>query len=486
MQYGCLAGRPDQKTTPEGAMTATEFDVGSLRAAITGAASLPGDPAYDAAVDIWNGVIERRPAVVASCRSPDDVAVALAFARGAGLEVSVRGGGHGYAGLALTDGGLMVDLSPMKSVRVDPEARRAQCGGGVTWGELDAATQEHALAVPGGFISTTGVAGLCLGGGFGWLSRLAGLTSDNLIGADVVTADGSILRVSESENDELFWALRGGGGNFGVVTSFEFQLHRVGPLVHLGAFFYTPEQGRDVFQFAREYVRTLPDECGVFLAGLTAPPEPFVPDEHKGQPVYLFAIVGLADDVAHRELVASVRDAVTPLFELVTPIPYVALQQMFNGTAPWGLLAYEKAVYLDELTDGAIDVILEHQPNKQAPLSFLPIFVLGGEFGRIQDDATAFGGSRGVRYMVNIAVGAHEKDLYDADREWVRTFWSELVQHAVGVGSYVNFLTDHEPDRVRSAYGPAKYSRLAALKARYDPENVLHLNANILPAARRT
>ena len=460
----------------------TELDVGSLRGAINGGVSLPGEAAYDAAVAIWNGVIERRPAVVVSCDSPDDVAAALGFARGSGLEVSVRGGGHGYAGLALTEGGLMVDLSPMKAVRVEPEARRAWCGGGVTWGELDAATQEHGLAVPGGFISTTGVAGLCLGGGFGWLSRLAGLTSDNLVGAEVVTADGSILRASESENDALFWALRGGGGNFGVVTSFEFQLHPVGPLVHLGAFFYAPERGRDLFRFAREYVRALPDECGVFLAGLTAPPEPFVPDEQKGQPVYLFAIVGLADDAAHSELVVPIRDAVTPLFELVTPIPYVALQQMFNGSAPWGLLAYEKAVYLDELSDAAIEVILEHQPNKQAPLSFLPIFVLGGEFARIQDDATAFGGNRSVRYMVNIAVGALETDLYEADRQWVRTFWSDLVPHATGVGSYVNFLTDQEEDRVRSAYGADKYSRLAELKGRYDPENVFHLNANIRPA----
>ena len=464
----------------------TEFDVGSLRGAMNGDVSLPGEAAYDAAVAIWNGVIERRPAVVVSCSSPDDVAAALAFARGSGLEVSVRGGGHGYAGLALTDGGLMVDLSPMKAVRVDPAARRARCGGGVTWRELDAATQEHGLAVPGGFISTTGVAGLCLGGGFGWLTRVAGLTSDNLVGAEVVTADGSIVRASESENDALFWALRGGGGNFGVVTSFEFRLHPIGPLVHLGAFFYAPEQGRDVFRFAREYVRALPDECGVFLAGLTAPPEPFVPDEQKGQPVYLFAIVGLANDAAHSELVAPIRDAVQPLFELVTPIPYVALQQMFNGSAPWGLLAYEKAVYLDELTDAAIEVILEHQPYKQAPLSFLPIFVLGGEFARIRDDATAFGGSRSVRYMVNIAVGALEKDLYEADRQWVRTFWSDLLPHATGVGSYVNFITDQEEDRVRSAYGPDKYSRLAELKGRYDPENVFHLNANIRPAVPQT
>lgn len=190
-----------------------------------------------------------------------------------------------------------------------------------------------------------------------------------------------------------------------------------------------------------------------------------------------------ADDAAHGRLVAPVRDAVAPLFELVTPIPYVALQQMFNGSAPWGLLAYEKAVYLEELTDEAIEVILEHQPNKQAPLSFTPIFVLGGEFARIQDDATAFGGSRSVRYMVNISAGAFEKELYEADREWVRAFWADLVPHAVGVGSYVNFLTDQEDDRVRSAYGADKYSRLAELKGRYDPDNVFHLNANIRPAA---
>ncbi len=463
----------------------TGFDVGGLRDAIDGTVSLPGESAYAGAVAIWNGVIERRPAVVASCTSGSDVAAALAFARDAGLEVSVRGGGHGYAGLALSDGGLTIDLSPMKDVEVDPDAQRARCGGGVTWGELDAATQEHGLAVPGGFISTTGVAGLCLGGGFGWLSRLAGLTADNLVGAEVVTADGGVVWASATEHEDLFWGLRGGGGNFGVVTSFEFELHRVGPMVHLGAFFYAPEQGGDMFRFAREFVRGLPDECGVFLAGLTAPPEPFVPDEHKGQPVYLFAIVGLGDDAAYGELVAPVRDAVAPLFELVTPIPYVALQQMFNGSAPWGLLGYEKAVYLDELTDEAIDVILKHQPRKHAPLSFLPIFVLGGEFARIDNDATAFGGDRSIRYMVNIAAGAMEMDAYEADREWVRTFWADLVPHAVGVGSYVNFLTDPEEDRVRSAYGPEKYARLAELKRRYDPDNVFHLNANIRPTAVR-
>ena len=240
-------------------MTGVQSGVETLRGAVDGAVSMPGEAAYDTAVSIWNGVIERRPAVVVSCVSSGDVAAALAFARDRGLEVSVRGGGHNYAGHALCDGGLMIDLTPMKSVVVDAPARRVVCGGGTTWGELDAATQEHGLAVPGGFISTTGVAGLALGGGFGWLSRLAGLTSDNLLAAEVVTADGRVLRAASDENEDLFWALRGGGGNFGVVTSFEFGLTPVGPLVHLGMFMYAPEQGGDVFRFAREYVKDLPE-----------------------------------------------------------------------------------------------------------------------------------------------------------------------------------------------------------------------------------
>ncbi len=464
-------------------MTGLGLDVDGLRSTIGGTVSVAGEAAYDTAVSIWNGAIARRPAVVASCAEPSDVAAALAFAEREGLEVSVRGGGHNYAGFALCDGGLMIDLTPMKSVSVDPAAQRARCGGGTTWGELDAATQAHALAVPGGFISHTGVAGLCLGGGFGWLTRRAGLTSDNLVGAEVVTADGRVLGASEDENEDLLWALRGGGGNFGVVTSFEFRLHPVGPLVHLGMFFYAPEQGRDVFRFAREYVRELPDECGPFLAGLNAPPAPFVPQPHQLQPVYAFAVVGFGDDATHAELVAPIRDAVPPLFELVTPIPYTALQQLFDESAPWGMLAYEKAVYLDEMSDAAIDVIVEHQPKKASPLSFLPTFALGGAYGRTPDDATAFGGSRDIKWVVNISATAPTPELYEADRAWVRAFWSDLMPHSVGVGSYVNFMSEYEEDRVRAAYGPEKYDRLARTKARYDPGNRFHLNANILPAS---
>ena len=241
------------------------------------------------------------------------------------------------------------------------------CGGGTTWGELDAATQEHALAVPGGFVSTTGVAGLTLGGGFGWLTRLAGLSSDNLIAAEVVTAAGDVLRASHDENEDLFWALRGGGGNFGVVTSFEFNLTPVGPLVHLAMFMYPPDQGDEVFRFAREYITELPDDCGVLLGGITAPPEPFVPQEHHFAPVYALALVGFADAESHTALIAPLRKAIPPLVELVTPIPYCALQQMFNAAMPWGILAYEKAVYLDELSDAAIGVILEQQPERTPP-----------------------------------------------------------------------------------------------------------------------
>ncbi|MGZ4689082.1 MAG: FAD-binding oxidoreductase [Acidimicrobiia bacterium] len=459
-------------------LTAGALD--GLKAVLSGEAFQPGEAGYDEAVNIWNAAISRRPAGVASCTTSGDVAAALAFAQREGFEVSVRGGGHNYAGFALTDGGLMIDLTPMKTVSVDAANRRARCGGGTTWGELDAATQEHGLAVPGGFVSHTGVAGLTLGGGLGWLSRLAGLSSDNLVGAEVVTADGRVLRVSAREHPDLFWAIRGGGGNFGVVTEFEFMLHAVGPMVHLGLFLFSPDQGADLFRFARDYVRGLPDECGAFLAGLSAPPEPFVPEELHFTPAFALAVVGFGDDAHHKQLIAPITQALSPIVEFVTPIPYVALQQMFDASAPWGMHSYEKAVYLEELTDGAIDTILEHQARKQSPLSLVPIFAFGGAYARAEEDATAFGGNRKTRYVVNISATATSASDFDAERAWVRDYWSALVQHAPNTGGYVNFMTEYEEDRVRNAYG-AKYGRLQQIKAEYDPDNVFHLNANITP-----
>lgn len=459
-------------------ITAGSLD--TLRSEFAGVVAEAGEDGYDEAVNIWNGAITRRPAVVTRCTNNADVVAALAFAQKHKLEVSVRGGGHNYAGCALCDDGLMIDLTPMKAVSVDPATRRARCGGGTTWGELDAATQAHGLALPGGFISRTGVAGLTLGGGFGWLSRLAGLSSDNLVGADVVTADGRVLHASETDNPDLFWALRGGGGNFGVVTEFEFALHAVGPMLQLGLFLFSPDQGGELFRFARDFVEGLPDDCGVFMAGLNAPPEPFVPAELHFTPVYGLVVVGFGDEQTHATLIEPIKKALTPIVELVTPIPYVGLQQMFDASAPWGMHNYEKAVYLAEMSDGAIDTILEHQAKKVSPLSFVPIFPLGGAFRSADGDATAFGGSRDVRWVVNISATATSPDDYEAERAWSRAYWSALVEHAAGIGSYVNFMTDYEEDRIRNAYG-SKYGRLQQIKASYDPDNVFHLNANIRP-----
>jgi hypothetical protein len=459
----------------------TAGEVDALQSGLGGTVSQPGEAGYDEAVNIWNAAIGHRPAVVASCTTSQDVAAALDFARRQGLEVSVRGGGHNYAGLSLCDDGLMIDLTPMKAVSVDPDARRARVGGGTTWGELDAATQAHGLAVPGGFISRTGVAGLTLGGGFGWLSRMAGLSADNLVRAEVVTADGTVLDASETDNPDLLWAIRGGGGNFGVVTEFEFQLHAVGPILQLGLFLFSPEQGPEMFRFARDFLETLPDACGVFMAGLSAPPEPFVPEDLHFSPVFGLVVVGFGDEQEHARLIEPIKRALSPIVELITPIPYVNLQQMFDASAPWGMHNYEKAVYLSELSDGAIDAIVEHQAKKVSPLSFVPIFPLGGAYRTADDDATAFGGSRNYRFVVNVSATAMSPNEYEAERAWSRNYWSALVEHAVGVGSYVNFMTEYEEDRVRSAYG-SKYERLQQIKATFDPDNVFHLNVNIPPA----
>ncbi len=455
--------------------------VSELRKSFGGEVSLPGSSSYDEAVRIWNGAVARRPAIVASCTTAEDVVAALNVAQREGLEVSVRGGGHNYAGNALCEAGMMIDLTPMKRVDVDAEARRATCGGGTTWGEFDAATQAHGLAVPGGFISHTGVAGLTLGGGIGWLSRLAGLSSDNLVGATVVTADGRVLRASSDENPDLYWAIRGGGGNFGVVTEFEFGLHPVGPMVNLGLFLFSPEQGRDLFRFARDFVRDLPDDSQIFLAGLNAPPEPFVPEELQFSPVFGMVVVGLGDADAHARLIAPIKDSLDPIVELVTPIPYVDLQQMFDASAPWGLHSYEKSIYVDDLTDGVIDAIIEHQAKKMSPLSFVPIFNFGGAFRRVDEEATAFGGPRDTGYAINISATTPSPDEFDAERSWVRSYWSALLPHASGSGGYVNFMTEYDEDRVRNSYGP-KYERLQQIKTAFDPDNVFHLNPNIKPA----
>jgi FAD/FMN-containing dehydrogenase len=462
---------------------ASDDHLRSFREGFGGGALLPSDDGYDGARSLWNGDIDRRPAAIAQCTTAEHVAAAVMFAQGHDLEIAVRGGGHSFAGHGCCEDGLMIDLSHMNAVRVDPGARRAVCGGGATWADLDAATQEHGLATVGGVISHTGVGGLTLGGGIGWLTGEIGLACDNLVGATVVTAEGGVLHASSEENPDLFWALRGGGGNFGIVCEFEFELHEVGPMVNLGLYFWTIDQTAEALRFMRDFVDTVPAGTGVQIVGLNAPPAPFVPEQHHFAPGWVLAVVGFRSPEEHAAAIGPISDAaVPPTFEFVTPIPYTDLQKMLNDSAPWGILAYEKALYLDELSDEAIDVIAEEMPKKASPMTIVPVFPLRGAFAEVPEGDTAFGGRRSSKFVFNISAAAPDPGLFDADRQWVRNFYDALRPYASGNATYVNFLAEPDEDRVRASYGPEKYDRLAQIKAQYDPDNVFHLNANIKPS----
>ncbi|MDQ2789929.1 MAG: FAD-linked oxidoreductase [Pseudonocardiales bacterium] len=438
---------------------------------------------YDTARAVWNGGIDRHPAVIARCTGPSDVAAAIAFAREGDAQISVRGGAHGSWGAAQPEGGLVIDLRDLRGVSVDPGSRRAWCSGGATIGDLDGATTRHGLAVTGGKISHTGLGGLALGGGLGWLVHQTGLTADNLLSAELVTADGRTLGVSADEHPDLFWALRGGGGNFGVVTGFEFRLHEIGRLVYLGLFFWTPEHGSEALRIGREVAASLPRNAGlVMAAGLAAPDAPFVPVAYRGTPGYGLMIAGFGSALEHHRLIAPVRQALPPLFEFVTPLPYVELQKALDDTAPWGSHAYDESLYLQELSEDAISVLSENMPRKSSLMSFITILSLGGAFADVGEQETAFGGSRLTRFVVNVTAIAPDAELLATDRAWARSMWQALVPHASGSGGYVNAMADSDADRVRAAYGPTKYQRLAGIKARYDPDNVFRMNANIKPA----
>ena len=454
-----------------------------LRAAMTGEVLVGSDDGYDEARRVWNGDVDRRPAVIARCASVADVAAAVRYGVEQGLEIAVRGGGHSMSGQSVVDDGLMIDLSRLNAVSVDPEARRARSGGGALLGDLIEATQEHGLALPIGVVSHTGVGGLTLGGGMGWLTRKHGLTVDNLLSAEVVLADGQVVRASADEHPDLFWALRGGGGNFGVVTEFEFALHPVGPLVEFGMLFWGLEQGPEALRAAREVVGDLPPGVNVVLGALNAPPAPFVPQEHQLQPGYGVVVAGFDGSDEHREVLERFRSAVSPLWEVVTPMPYVALQQMLDAPNAWGQHYYEKSLYLEELSDDVIDVLVEHVPQKASPLSAVLVYRLDGAYSEVAEDATAFSGGRSPRYAMFIVADAPVPELLPPDRAWVRALYGALSAQEVTEGTYVNaFDDDGTEGRVRSAYGAEKYDRLARVKREYDPGNVFHRNANIRPA----
>ncbi|MGK8510634.1 FAD-binding oxidoreductase [Nocardia asiatica] len=457
-------------------------DLEVLRSTMDGPVYGPADVGYDQARTVWNADIDRRPAVIAQCLSPRDVAAALAFARDRGLEISVRGGAHSYSGTAVGEGGLMINLGALKGVAVEPETERARVGGGATMADLDAATQAHGLAVTGGVISDTGVGGLTLGGGMGWLTRMAGLAIDNLVSAQVVLADGQVVRASETENADLFWALRGGGGNFGVVTEFEYRLHRVGPEVHLGLFFWDMPDGTAALRLIREFIPTLPRRSGALIAlAMSAPPAPFVPERYHGRAGHALIVVGFGTAEEHAAAVAPIRDAMPPLFEFLSPMPYTELQRMLDAAAPWGNHGYEKALDLDDFSNDVIAVLSANAAEKTAPLSFMPIFPLNGAFSTVGESDTAFGGARTPHYGCNITAITPDAETLALDREWVRRTWEALLPMASNRGGYVNFMADAEHDRVRESYGGAKYAKLAEIKSRYDPGNVFHRNANIVP-----
>jgi FAD/FMN-containing dehydrogenase len=453
----------------------------ALAGSIAGELIAPGDGAYDEARAVWNGAIDRRPALIARCAGAPDVAAALRHARERDLLVAVRGGGHGVAGQAVCDDGIVIDLSPMRGVAVDPVARTARAQGGVLWGELDAATQEHGLATVGGIVTHTGIAGLTLGGGIGWLMRRHGATVDNLLAAEVVTADGEVLRASADEHPELFWGLRGGGGNFGVVTELEYRVHPVGPTVLAGPLFYALEDAPEVLRHYRDFVAAgAPDELTTILNLRQAPALEFVPPELHGRPVAAVIVCWAGELRRGEQVLGELRRFGRPLLDAIAPRPYVELQQLFDPGLPHGWHYYWKSWELPPLSDGAIDALVEHAGRITSPRSYLIVFQLGGAIGRVGEHETAYG-QRDAAHNVNIsAVWLPDDPAGEQHVRWVRECYDAVEPFATG-RAYVNFLGDEGQARVRAAYGEQRYARLVALKRAHDPDNVFRLNQNIDP-----
>jgi FAD/FMN-containing dehydrogenase len=461
-------------------LAAATTDLERLRDSMRGPVIAPDDEGYDAARAIWNGAIDRRPACIARCAGVADVVTAVRFARERGLLVAVRSGGHGVGGHALCDDGLVIDLSLMKGIRVDPAARTARAEAGVLWGELDRETQLHGLATVGGIVTHTGIAGLTLGGGIGWLMRKHGATVDNLLSVDLVTAEGELLTASEDENPDLFWGIRGGGGNFGVVTSFEYRLHPVGPIVLAGPIFHPLEDAREVLAFYREFTATAPDELTTIFELSVAPPAPFLPEDVHGKPIVMVGACYAGAPEDGIEVVRPLKEFGNPLVDLLEPKLYTALQSMFDPSVPHGWHRYWKSVELPPLTDDMIDTLVEHASAQTSPKSYCIVFQLGGALARSGRDETAFS-QRDAAYNVNInAVWTEEYPARERHVAWARDFFSAMQPHA-GRCVYVNFLGDEGAKRVRQAYGDRQYKRLVELKRAYDPTNFFRLNQNIEP-----
>ena len=448
--------------------------VEALRARFRGDLLCSGDDGYDAARTVWNGMISRMPALISRCTGTADVMAAVTFAREHDLLVSVRGGGHSVAGFAACDGGLMIDLSGMKGIRVDPVGRTVRVDPGLTWGEFDRETQAFGLATTGGIVPSTGIAGVTLGGGFGYLMRRYGLACDNLLSVDIVTADGELRRASESANADLFWGIRGGGGNFGIVTSFEYQLHEVGPTVLGGLILHPFSAAREVLRFYRDLTATAPDDLTVYLACLTSP---------DGEPLIGFAVCYCGSLDHGEEIVRPLRAFGAPIDDSVGPISYVEMQGLDGPLYPPGRLNYWKSSFVHDLSDAAIDTMIAHFETVPSPISLIALEHLGGAVRRVGKDDMAFN-ERDAPY--SFIITSEWTDPADSGKNirWTRDFW-EAMRPFESEAAYVNYLGAEEQNRVRAAYGVEKYARLVSLKNRYDPTNLFRLNQNIAPTAAR-
>ena len=452
--------------------------VQELAARVRGEVIMPVNEDYDVARQVWNAMINKHPALIVRCAGVADVFNAVEFARTHNLVLAVRGGGHNVAGNATCDGGMLIDLSLMKSVRIDPIQRIARTAPGLTWGELDQETQAFGLALPGGIQSTTGIAGFTLGGGFGYLARKHGLTCDNLLSADVITADGRFLTASKSEHPDLFWGLRGGGGNFGIVTSFEFRLYPLGPVLG-GMVTYSAARAKEVLQFYREYVTTAPDELFTIAVFTTAPTAPHMPMYLHGKPVISIIMCYAGRPEEGEDIIRPLRAFGPPEVDLVGIKPYTEMQTLLDTANPPGRLNYWKAEYLTGYSDEAIDTIVSFADRKSSPFSKVLISNLQGAISRVGHDETAYI-HRSAPFLLNI--NAMWTDPYETDKHigWARDFWAAMQPFSAG-GVYVNFLNNEGEERVRAAYDAKTYERLVSLKDKYDPTNFFRLNQNIRP-----
>ncbi len=455
----------------------------NLRNMLHGQLILPSDIEYDTIRKVWNGMIDRHPSLIIQCLDETDVINAVNFGRENNLLTAVRGGGHNVAGFGTCDDGMIIDLSEMREIQVDTQAETARAQGGLTWGDFDKATQPFALSTTGGLVSTTGIGGLTLGGGIGWLMRKYGMTIDNLLEVELITANGEKVIANTNDHPDLFWAVRGGGGNFGIVTNFTYRLHSVGPMVYGGALFYPASQAVDFLRFYRDWVKDTPEELTTLIAFLTAPPEPFIPPTLQGTPMIAMAMCYCGNPEDGEEVIKPLRDFIPPAINLTASIPYIDLQKMFDKSVPKGILSYWRSENLSVMDDAIIHTICEQAAKMGSPFSAVHIHYLQGAVSRVDPDTMAYG-NRETPFILNIIGMWMDPSENDRQIGWVKYF-SDAIKTYTSGKSYINFMGNEGEKRIIAAYGEEKYARLVEIKNKYDPDNFFRVNQNIKPSVKK-